>query len=69
MRQEKKRKVYLSYRDDNDKLKTGWVWLISLEQDFCVFETDVNRVRIPISRLCKIKESKEEAREDENNSF
>lgn len=56
--EENKYTTHLSYLDDNDKPRTSFVKILSIDDKFVFFETDQNRVRIPLSRVLKIKESK-----------
>jgi len=49
--------MFVSYKDENDKIISGFFDVISLnENGFLVFNTSRNRVRIPLERVLKIKE-------------
>lgn len=51
------KKVFLSYLNDDNKVISGYVDLLSYDAGgFVVFKTDKNLIRIPPNRVLKIKE-------------
>jgi len=49
------RQVFISYLNDDDKVVSGYVILLECN-GFVVFKTNDNIIRIPSSRVLKIKE-------------
>ena len=50
------KKVFLSYLGDDNKIISGFVDLIGCDNNFVIFQTNKNVIRIPTSRVLKIKE-------------
>lgn len=48
-------KIYLIYKEDNGRIVSGPVDLISISDSVIVFKTHLNEITIPISRVLKIK--------------
>lgn len=48
--------VFVSYREDNDTVVSGFVILLKITDTLLTFKTNRNVVSIPISRLLKIKQ-------------
>jgi len=59
--EQKAKKVFLSYLDDNNHRIATYVWLISLTDTSVTFRTHNNIIVLPMSRILKVKESLEEA--------
>lgn len=62
---EQMRRVFISYLDERNESRNGYVELIRLDQFLVRFKTtDGNIITIPLARVLKIKE-KEDKKEDE----
>ena len=48
--------VFLSYKDDNEQVVSGFVILISISETLLTFKTNQNTISIPISRMLKLKQ-------------
>lgn len=51
--------IFISYKDDNEQIVSGFVVLISISETLITFKTNQNTITIPVSRLIKIKQRKE----------
>lgn len=54
--QKQSKRIYLSYKDDNGIIKSGYVNLIKDDLYTITFETNSNRITINKSNLIKMKE-------------
>lgn len=63
--QTNKKKVFISYLDDNDQKRSTYVFLISKSQNLITFETKTNVITIPTSRVLKLKEELSEEQKEE----
>lgn len=50
------KRIYMSYKDDNDVIVSGYFDLVDEDNNFIKFKTDRNIVAINKSRIIKIKE-------------
>jgi len=49
--------MFISYKDENEKIISGFFDIVDMnENGFLVFNTSKNKVRIPLTRILKIKE-------------
>ena len=48
--------VFISYRDDNEQIVSGYFILLSLSETLLQVKSNQNIIVIPISRLIKIKQ-------------
>lgn len=53
------KEVWISYKDDNDSIVSGFVILHELTATSIRFETNRSIITLPIHRLLKLKERKE----------
>ena len=53
-------KAFISYLEDHDQKREAFVDIIELNQSFVKFSTDKNIIILPISRVLKIKETRNE---------
>tara|TARA_Y100000310_G_C20513324_1_gene729941 strand:+ start:677 stop:856 length:180 start_codon:yes stop_codon:yes gene_type:complete len=51
-------KIFISYLDDDDKTISGFVDLIEKTETMITFETQKNKITIPMARVLKIKEQR-----------
>jgi len=56
---EETKKVFLSWKDDDETIKATYVNLISVTDTMVIFITKNNKIYIPISRILKMKEEME----------
>jgi len=50
-------KSFISYLEDDDSKKDGFVEILEINQSFVRFSTDKNIIILPIARVIKIKQS------------
>lgn len=48
--------IFLSYRDDNEQIVSGYFILVSLSETLLQIKSNQNVIVIPIARLIKIKQ-------------
>ena len=53
------KKSYICYLNDNDEKSDGFVDILEINQGFVKFITNKNTLIIPINRILKIKEEKD----------
>lgn len=53
------KKTFVSFKDEFDKVVSGYFELISLTDSLLTIATDKNILTIPVSRVLKIKQDKE----------
>lgn len=51
------KKIYVSYKDDNDKVISGFFNGVDIKDNLVIITTDKNIIKIPLNRLLKIKEN------------
>ena len=55
-----KNKSFISYLNDDGQQVSSFVNVLELNSNFVKFATDTNVIVIPVSRILKIKQTKEE---------
>jgi len=53
---DKEKEIFLSYLDENDVKREGWVTLIHLDSSMIKFKTNNNIITLPTARILKMKE-------------
>lgn len=56
---DKPKRVFISYMDDDDHKISTYVTLLEITDSIVTFQTKNNIVRLPVSRLLKLKEEVE----------
>jgi len=51
--------IWISYKEDNEQIVSGFVTLISISDTLITFENKHNTITIPVSRIIKIKQKRE----------
>lgn len=50
-------RIFISYKNDNDSIISGYVTLIEKTINYVIIETAGNKITLPWSRILKIKEA------------
>jgi hypothetical protein len=54
-----RKKVFIAYLNDNNETTNGYFEIVEITDSFVKFDTGINIITIPLSRVLKIKEEKE----------